>query len=165
MTEENDVKKVELQLSNMEMMKITISAPNNGYHFFNVAGLYDGGVQPQVMFSMVHNKSFKPATAPTSKPAHIAQPEAEENVSGTKKPPVVQPPASVAPIPIRVPPTAAQIYSSGGGRLIWNWRDNSAALNAPRTREMFIIEIRCTSGLSSCSLIPSTVPRPMALLR
>ncbi len=146
------------------MNKTTI-VPSHGYHFFKVAGLYAGGMPPQVIFSMVHNKSFRPMTAPSSKPTHIAQPAAEENNSGTKKPPVVQPPASVAPMPISVPPTAAQIYSSGGGWLIWNWRENKAALKAPITRAIFISEMRCINGSSSCSLMPSKEPRPTALLR
>ena len=36
---------------------------------------------------------------PASRPSHIAQPAGDECNTGLKKPPVVQPPASAAPMP------------------------------------------------------------------
>ena len=119
---------------------------------------------PQLMFSSVQSRSFRPITAPAMRPSAIIQPAGEECSAGVKKPPVVQPPASVAPMPIRVPPSAPQTYSSFGARLMPNWRDISAAANAPISRVMFISDMRCISGLSSSVLIFSTSPRPIALL-
>jgi len=94
------------------------SAPSPGKAFFSPGGgcSIGGARVPQSMCSSVHSSSLKPTAAPASRPTPITQPAGDECSTGLKNPPVVQPPASAAPMPIRMPPSAAQRYSIGGGR-------------------------------------------------
>ena len=48
-----------------------------------------------------------------------------------KKPPMLQPNASEAPMPMRHPPTTPLTISHGGAPRMWNWRASRAAANAP----------------------------------
>ena len=102
-----------------------------------------GAAEPQVIFSMLQTKSFRPRKAPADNPPHMAQPAGEANISGVKKPPMVQPPAKVAPRPMNTPPRAPHIYSSLGDLRKENWPDISAAKKAPSTRVISSNEIRC----------------------
>jgi hypothetical protein len=143
-----------------------MARPSQGKLWRTPSGMSSAGgaCMPHSIWSRVHSSSLRPIAAPASSPAHIAQPAGEECSTGLKKPPVVQPPASAAPMPSRLPPAAAQRYSSGGGRFGLNWRDSSAAEKAPTTSIMFISDMRCIRKPSVCCGRPSTGPRPIRLL-
>jgi len=143
-----------------------MARPTSGYLRTTASGtsMAGGARMPHSILSRVHNNSLRPIAAPASSPSHMAQPAGDECSTGLKKPPVVQPPASAAPMPSRLPPAAAQRYSRGGGRLGLNCRDNNAALNAPMTSMMFISDMRCSRNPSSSFGTPNRGPSPIRLL-
>ena len=69
--------------------------------------------------------------APARSPSIIIGPDSESALVALKKPPMLHPKESVAPIPMRHPPTTPLSSSHGGAPRTWNWRPSSAAANAP----------------------------------
>ena len=84
-----------------------------------MASAYDGNwKRGDVYYRMVCTDCHK--NQPVGKVPPDSRTQAGWTAYLVRKPPVVQPPARAAPMPIRLPPRAAQTYSSGGGRFIAN---------------------------------------------
>ena len=65
------------------------------------------------------------------RPSIMTGPDRESALVALKNPPMLQPKASMAPAPIRIPPMAPFASSPGGGTRMANSRARRAAASAP----------------------------------
>ena len=80
------------------------------------------------------------------RPAAIATPAIDRALMELKKPPMLQPNAMAAPIPINVPPMSALKSSNGGAPCMRNCRARRAAAHAPATTPKFRRDVEYRYG-------------------
>jgi hypothetical protein len=92
----------------------------------------------RILFSRIRYRVA--ANEPKASPAIIPAPPSESADKALKKPPMLQPKASIAPIPMSRPPRPPLTSSSTGAGRMANSRLNSAAASAPKRTPKFSTE-------------------------